>query len=326
MAGSTVVAQRGMFALICFVWGTTWLAMKVGIAVVSPGVFAGLRWSVAGSVLLLFLRARGERIAPPPRLVPRLVFVSVLLITLNQVIQLYGLKYITAGLAAVISSALTPIALLGFAAAFGQEHFTKRQIGALALGVAGVCTLFGPSALSGTLQLSQVGGALGVTIGCLCYTAGSVMTLPLMRHFGAVQLAGLTDLIGGIILLLASLAVEPGAWASMSFHWGWASLLAWLYLLIPGSLISTTMYFLLVRDWGASKPGLYAFISPVIAVVVGATLFGEHLDWGDAVGMTLMLAAAGLALRRGGPKARAPEPRDRPDGRYRRDVDDASNR
>jgi drug/metabolite transporter (DMT)-like permease len=247
------------------------------------------------------------------------------------VIQLYGLKYITAGLAAVISSALTPIALLGFAAAFGQERFTKRQVGALALGMVGVCTLFGPSALSGTLHLSEVGGALGVTIGCLCYTAGSVMTLPLMRHLGAVQLAGLTDLIGGIILLLASLAVEPGAWASMSFHWGWASFLAWLYLLIPGSLISTTMYFLLVRDWGASKPGLYAFISPVIAVVVGATLFGEHLDWGDAVGMTLMLAAAGLALRRGGStrdqaKAHAPEPLDRPAERYRRGVDDASNR
>ena len=127
-----------MFAFICFVWGTTWLAMKVGIAVVPPGVFAGLRWTVAGGVLLVILRVRGERVRPPLRFVPRLVFVSVLLITLNQVIQLYGLKFITAGLAAVISSALTPMALLGFAVAFGQERFTRRQIGALALGVLGV--------------------------------------------------------------------------------------------------------------------------------------------------------------------------------------------
>jgi drug/metabolite transporter (DMT)-like permease len=274
--------------------------MKVGIATVAPGVFAGLRWTIAGATLLLILRVRGDRVLPPLRLVPRLVFVSVLLITLNQVIQLYGLKYITAGLAAVISSALTPIALLGFAVAFGQEGFTKRQIGALTLGVVGVLTLFGPSALAGTLHLSQVAGALGVTVGCLCYTSGSVMTQPMMRHFGAVQLAGLTDMIGGIILLLASLLFEPGAWEAMSFHWGWPAFLAWLYLLIPGALISTTMYFLLVRDWGASKPGLYAFISPVIAVVAGAWLFGEPLDWGSAAGMALMLAAAGLALRRGG--------------------------
>jgi drug/metabolite transporter (DMT)-like permease len=168
----------------------------------------------------------------------------------------------------------------------------------LALGVIGVFTLFGPSALAGTLQISEVGGALGVTIGCLCYTAGSVMTQPMLRLYGAVRLAGLTDLIGGVVLLLASLLMEPGARESMSFHWGWQPLLAWLYLLIPGSLISTTMYFLLVRDWGASKPGLYAFISPVIAVIAGASVFGEQLDWGDAIGMALMLAAAGLALRR----------------------------
>jgi drug/metabolite transporter (DMT)-like permease len=287
-----------MFVFICFVWGTTWLAMKVGIAGVPPGLFAGLRWTMAGSILLLTLRLRGEWVRPPIRYIPRLIFVSILLITLNQVIQLYGLKYITAGVAAVISSALTPISLLSFAVAFGQERFTRGQIGALALGVVGVCTLFGPAALAGTLHMSEVGGALGVTVGCLCYTSGSVMTLPMMRHYEPVQLAGLTDLIGGIVLLLASLLFEPGAWAALSFHWGWASFLAWLYLLIPGSLISTTMYFLLVRDWGASKPGLYAFISPVIAVAIGAWLFGEHLDWGDAVGMTLMLAAAGLALRR----------------------------
>ncbi len=57
------------------------------------------------------------------------------------------------------------------------------------------------------------------------------------------------------------------------------------------------MYFLLVRDWGASRPGTYAFISPVIAMAIGSTLFGEKLDWGDGVGMTLMLLAAALALR-----------------------------
>jgi drug/metabolite transporter (DMT)-like permease len=290
--------RRGMFAFICFVWGTTWLAMKVGIAVVTPGVFAGLRWTAAGTVLLLTLRLRGERILPPPRLVPRLMFVSVLLISLNQVIQLYGLKYVTAGLAAVISSALTPISLLGFSVAFGQERFSLRQAGALTLGFIGVCTLFGPKALEGTLRLSEVGGALGVTIGCLCYTAGSVMTKPMMRNFGAVQLAGLTDLIGGAVLLLTSLAVEPGAWVSISLHWGWAAFFAWLYLLVPGSLIATTMYFLLVRDWGASKPGMYAFVSPVIAVVLGVLWFDEKLDWGGAVGMILMLLAAGLALRR----------------------------
>jgi drug/metabolite transporter (DMT)-like permease len=297
MNGSATPSQRAMFVFICFVWGTTWLAMKIGITTVSPGIFAGLRWSIAGALILAFRRFRGQRVMPPPRLIPRLVFVSVILITLNQVIQLYGLKYITAGLGAVISSALTPIALLVFSVTAGQERFSPRQLGAMAVGVIGVVLLFGPSAAAGTLNIWEVIGAAGVTIGVLCYTAGSVMTRPIMRTLEPVQLAGLTDLIGGLVLLVSALAVEPGAWASMHLHWGWPAFLAWLYLLVPGALMSTTMYFLLVRDWGASRPGTYAFISPVIAVVIGCGLFGEKLDWGDASGMTLMLGAAWLALR-----------------------------
>lgn len=271
--------------------------MKIGTTTVTPGIFAGLRWSIAGAILLAFRHFRGQRVMPPPRLIPRLVFVSVLLITLNQVIQLYGLKYITAGLAAVISSALTPIALLVFSVAFGQEKFSPRQFGAIGVGILGVLLLFGPAAVAGTLNVWEMIGAAGVTVGCLCYTSGSVMTRTIMRTLEPVQLAGLTDLIGGMILLLSSLAIEPGAWDAMRLHWGWPAFLAWLYLLVPGALMSTTMSFLLVRDWGASRPGTYAFISPVIAVVIGCTLFDEKLDWGDAAGMILMLGAAGLALR-----------------------------
>jgi drug/metabolite transporter (DMT)-like permease len=207
--------------------------------------------------------------------------------------------YITAGLAAVISSALTPIALLGFSVVLGQERFSARQFAAILVGIVGVLMLFGPAALAGTLDVRELAGAAGVTIGCLCYSFGSVMTRPMMRTLEPVQLAGLTGLFGGLVLLLGSLAVEPGSWESMRLQWGWPALLAWLYLLGPGALMSTTMYFLLVRDWGASRPGTYAFISPVIAVVIGCALFGETLDWGGALGMTLMLGAAGLALRPG---------------------------
>lgn len=293
-----VAQQRAMFAFICFVWGTTWLGMKIGIQTVPPGVFAGLRWLTAGIVLLLWLRWRGERIMPPPRLIGRLVGVSILLVTLNQVIQLYGLLHITAGLAAVISSGLTPIFLLIFSVGLGQEKPSWRQVGAITLGVAGVLLLFGPDAVAGTLDVWEVIGAGGVVIGCLSYSLGSVLTRPMMRNFAPVQLAGLTDVIGGGILLVFSVPLEPGGWEALTFRWGWPAFLAWLYLVIPAALVATTMYFLLVRDWGASRPGTYAFISPVIAVILGSTLFGEKLDWGQGVGMTLMLCGAGLALRR----------------------------
>ena len=205
---------------------------------------------------------------------------------------------ITAGLAAVISSGLTPIFLLMFSVGLGQERLSWRQVGAIALGVAGVLLLFGPDAVAGTLDVWEVIGASGVVIGCLSYSLGSVLTRPMMRQLAPIQLAALTDVIGGGILLIFSVPLEPGGWAALSFQWGWPAFLAWLYLVIPAALMATTMYFLLVREWGASRPGTYAFISPVIAVVLGSSLFGEKLDWGHGIGMTLMLCGAGLALRR----------------------------
>ena len=296
---SPAARQRVMFLFLCFVWGTTWLGMKVGIATIPPGLFAGSRWTVAGIVLLALRRSRGEKVRPPPRLTLRLLVVAVLLVSLNQVIQLYGLKYITAGLAAVISSALTPIALLGFSVALGQERFNARQLGAIGLGVVGVLVLFGPSAMAGTLDVWQVLGAAGVIIGCLSYSLGSVMARPMMRTLAPVQMSGLTNLIGGLVLLAGSLIAEPGAREAAVHLWSWQATAAWLYLLIPGSLMATTMYFLLVRDWGASRTGTYAFVSPVIAVVIGCSMFGEKLDWGDGLGMAIMLIAAALALRPG---------------------------
>ena len=295
---SLAARQRVLFGILCFVWGTTWLGMKVGIAVVPPGVFSGTRWTVAGLTLLLWRWARGQRLLIPMRLTGRLIIVAILMVSLNQVIQLYGLRTITAGLACVLSSALTPLALLGFAAAWGQERFARRQLVALAIGIVGVLVLFGPAALAGRLDTWEVLGAAGVIIGTMCYSAGSVMARPLMNSLAPAQMAAMTNLIGGTLLLLSSIVFEPGAAAALVHPWGWRAAIAWLYLLIPGSLLSTVIYFLLVRDWGASRTGTYAFVSPVVAVIIGTSLFGEKLDTGDVIGMVMMLVAAAIVLRR----------------------------
>ncbi|HUN40819.1 MAG TPA: EamA family transporter [Acetobacteraceae bacterium] len=308
MTLSPAARQRAMFLTLCFVWGTTWLAMKVGIATVPPGIFAGTRWTVAGLILLGIRKLQGEPIRATPRIAGRLIVVALLMVTLNQVIQLYGLKWIAAGLAAVINSALTPIALLAFAVASRQERFSPRQLAGMAVGVLGIFVLFGPAAFDGTLDLWTLLGAITVVIACLSYSAGSVMARRLMLNLAPGQMSGLTNLIGGVILLMFSIPLEPGAGEALRFHWGWPAFLAWLYLLLPGAVLATTIYFQLVHDWGASRTGTYAFVSPIVAVVLGALLFGEHVTGADLAGMSLMLAAAALALppRPAKPRAKPP--------------------
>jgi drug/metabolite transporter (DMT)-like permease len=127
----------------------------------------------------------------------------------------------------------------------------------------------------------------------------------LMRSLAPMQMSALTNLTGGLILLTTASAFEPGAGVALHFHWGWPAFLAWLYLLLPGSVLATSIYFQLMHEWGASRTGTYAFVSPVIAVILGVLLFHEQIGWSDLAGMILMLLAAALALK---PRTVSPAP------------------
>jgi drug/metabolite transporter (DMT)-like permease len=296
MSFSFLAHRRMLFAILCLVWGTTWLALKAGAMTVPPAFFSGSRWTAAGVILLLWRAARGSKVRVRPRVMGRLVLVALLMVSVNQTLMMYALRYVGSGLAAVINSALTPIALLGFGIALGQERFSLRQALGIALGISGLLLLFGPAAMSGDLDRWELLGAGGVIVGCLSYCAGSVLARPLMRSVPPVEVAAMTNVIGGAMLLTGSLLFEPGATRALTGGWSGTAWAAWLYLLLPGSLGASIIYFLLVRDWGASRAGTYAFVSPVIAVILGVMVYSERLHVTDAAGMALMLGAAGLLL------------------------------
>ena len=299
MPVSILARQRLLFAYLCFVWGVNWVAMKVGVMAVPPAFFSGVRWTFAGAVLLLWRHFSGHPVRVPWRLLPRLFWLGQLLITLNVIIMLYGLRAVPSGLAAVLSSGLTPLALLGFSVMLGQERFRPMQIAAIGVGVAGVLLLYGPKLAEGRLGFWQGMGAIGIIFGNLSYCLGSVLSRPLMRSLPPAELAGITNLIGGLTLLVLSLLLEPGVTGDVvRLNWGLDAWLAWLFLVFPASLGATTVYFVLVRDWGASRTGSYAFISPIISVAAGIAMLGERVDIVEAAGMALMLAAAALALRK----------------------------
>lgn len=288
-----------LFAVVCVVWGSTWIAMKTGTAVVPPGLFAGLRWIVAGCILLAIVGIQEGRLRLPWQLAGRVVLVALLLITSNQLLMLYALRYVGSGLGAVINCALTPLSLMGFAVAMRQERVTRRMVAAMALGVLGILTLFGPAALAGRLNGLVLLGALGIMLGTLTYSFGSVLARPLLGTMSPLMLAGLINLVGGGLLLSLSLAFEPGSIPALDLRWGVAAWGSWLFLVGPAAIGASTMFLVLVRDWGATRAGSYAFVSPIIAVLLGLVISGEALHPVDAVGMVLMLGGAWVALRKG---------------------------
>ncbi len=290
--------QRLLFGILCLVWGSTWIAMKTGTAVVPPGLFSGLRWTVAGLILLGWVWFHEGKLLVPWHLARRVFGVALLLITSNQLLNLYSLRHVGSGLGAVINSALTPLSLLGFAVALRQERITPRIGFAMGLGVIGIFMLFGPAAMQGRLDGLVLLGAFGITVGTFAYSGGSVLARPLLGTVSPVLLAGMINLTGGVTLLIFSAAFEPGAWAALNFRWGAPAWASWLFLVGPAALGASTIFLVLVRDWGASKAGSYAFISPIISVFLGLFISGEELHPVDAVGMALMLVAAWVALRK----------------------------
>ncbi|WP_448953248.1 DMT family transporter [Labrys neptuniae] len=299
-----------LFLALCAIWGTTWIGIKAGVEVVPPLLFAGTRFTAAGLLLLGIAAWRGEFELPARQDVLRFGATSLLMITLCYAALFWGMVHVDSGTGAVLEMSLTPIALMGFALWLREEVFDRRRLAALLLGVTGLAMLFGPTALRSWAQASGEGamlrlaGAAAVASAAVTYGWGSVVARPLLRRYASIFVAGSTTLIGGLLLLAISLAAEPGAVSALGGQWGAAAWAGWVFLVLFGSLIGYTIYMTLLREIGATRAGTYAFVSPIIAVLLGMACFGEQIHPLDVVGMAVMLAAAALAMaeRKPGPR------------------------
>jgi drug/metabolite transporter (DMT)-like permease len=290
------------FLMLCGIWGSTWIGTKAGIQVVPPLLFAGTRFTAAGVLLLLYAWMKGEAAVFKLAGCGRFAAVSILMITLCYGPLFWGMQYIDTGTAAVLEMSLTPIALLCFALLLREERLDIRRILAIVLGVSGLIVLFWPSATVGQVvkpepfARASLWGGLAVASAAFTYGYGSVLARPLLRTYPALFVAGLTTLVGGVALVAAALAFEPGAVSALSGNWGTTAWASWFFLVIFGSLIGYTTYMRLLRDIGASRAGSYAFVSPVIAVALGALFFSEQVTVFDVIGIIVMLSGAYLAM------------------------------
>lgn len=284
------------------IWGMTWVAAKFGVDSVPPMLFVGTRYVAAGGILLLWQVWRGETLRVRPRDIGLVAAAAFLMVTGSAAGLYWAVQHVPTGLISVINNALMPLALLLLAVAARQEHCSLRQVCAIALGMLGLVLLLGPAALAqGGYNTSDplLGwGIAAAILATLAYAGGSVLARPLLGAYPPESLAAITNFGGGIALVLLSLAFEPGARAALSGNWGVAAWGGWAFLVIFGSLIAYSVWLRLIRDWGASRAGLYAFISPIIAVFLGVLLFGETVHVIEAAGMAVMLLSAWLALGR----------------------------
>jgi drug/metabolite transporter (DMT)-like permease len=286
-----------LFAAMSAIWGLTWLATATGVQHVPPLFFAATRFLAAGILMLGLHVVRGGSLALAPSWWPRLAIAGVLSVSLTNGPHFWAIVRVESGLAAVMNLSLLPIMLLLIGRLHGEERFTWRGVVGIALGIAGLALLFNPGSPRFGDPAVLAGGA-AILLGTICYAWGSVLNRPLLRAGAPLVISGWASLLGGIVLLAASAAIEPAA--DLGAFLLWPVLAGWLYLVIFGSVIAYTIFMYLLRDWGPSRAGLFSFISPIIAVLAGTLVRGERIGPLDVAAMLILLGAAWLAGRNPG--------------------------
>ena len=299
-----MTADHLLFLLMSLIWGVTWIATKAGINVVPPLFFGAVRYVLVCAVMLVVVRGLRDVFAHGRA--PRLIVTGVLVVVGTYGFLYWGMQFVASGVAGVVNMSMNPVCLFGFAILLGQERPTWRHALALALGVGGLVILFsGTADVAGTA--SELWGAAALVAAALSYCLGSVLSRPLLGELTPLQLTAAQAIVGAIGLTALSLLLEPISAATFRALLTPVPIGGLLFLVIAGTFIAYTIFLRLVRDWGAPRAGLYSFVSPVVALLLGAIVYAEPLTWRELTGAAILLFAAAIAIaRRPVPAAPAP--------------------
>ena len=276
------------FAIIYFVWGSTFFAIRVGVAEVPPLLLASMRFLVAGLVLYLWMLARGER-SPTLRQWISASLLACLIFVLDYGLLFWSEQRVPSGIAAVMLATIPVFMALSEIIFLRTRRMTVSLAVALLIGICGVAVLMSRALNLGGAPVDR-GGAIALIIGAVTWSIASVLTRKLTLPESKVMSSGVQMLAGGVLLAVVSAALgEFGRFhpASVSREAWWAL----LYLIVFGSIIGFTAYVWLLHHQSPTKVGTYAYVNPVVAVIVGYFLGGEALDARIVLGAVFVLVS-----------------------------------
>lgn len=270
-----------LFALY-IIWGSTYFAIAIGVASWPPLMMAGIRFLSAGGLLIVYLLATGHKL-PARRPLLNAALIGILLLAVgNGFVTLAEHQHVPSGIAAVMV-ATVPLFTLCFSRFFGIATRKIEWLG-IAIGLAGIILLNSGGNLSGNPW-----GALLILIGSMSWAFGSVygsrIELPTGMMAGAVEM-----LAAGIVLMVASTLTGEKLTQMPS----WSGIIAVAYLAIFGSLIAINAYMYLIRNVTPAVATSYAYVNPVVAVLLGTGFAGESLSLTEWTALGVIIFAVVL--------------------------------
>lgn len=274
------------FAVIYFVWGSTFLAIRIGVHEVPPFLLAGIRFLIAGLVLFLWTIARGERL-PTTRQWTSISLLAILIFGIDYGLLFWAEQRVPSGIAAVMMAIIPTFMAMSEIIFLKTQELTVRLAAALLIGLAGVAVLMSHSLNLGGAPVNTL-SAVALIVASISWSIGSALSRRLPLPASKAMSSGAQMLAGGIFLSIAAAALGEFP----KFHPAAVSREAWLslaYLIVFGSIIAFTAYVWLIHHESPTKVGTYAYVNPVVAVILGYFLGGEALGSRTILGTLLVL-------------------------------------
>jgi drug/metabolite transporter (DMT)-like permease len=276
------------FAIIYFVWGSTFLAIRVGVHEVPPFLFAALRFLAAGAVLFGWMLAKGEPL-PTVRQWASISLIATLIFVGDYGLLFWAEQRVPSGIAAVMMATIPAFMALSEIVFLRTQRLTLRLAVALVVGLAGVAVLILPSLHLGDQPIDRA-GAIACLIGAIDWSIASALSRKLPLPKSRPMNSGAQMLAGGVFLTLASATLGE----FHRFRPATVSTNAWLalvYLIVPGSIIGFTAYVWLLSHESPTKVGTYAYVNPVVAVLLGFFVAAEALGPRTILGTLAVLVS-----------------------------------
>ena len=270
-------------AMVCFFWGTTWIASREGVQHMPALQLAGMRQLLGGSCYVIFFLAKGAQWPRGKEWGP-IIVLSFLNFMVSNTLSTWGVQYISAGLGSIIGS-IFPLWLVIIGLFGARTRMKPKSIAGLLLGFAGICVIFYEH-LHDFLDSAFRLGILLSLISTWSWAFGTLYTKKHAIHFNPYFGLGLQMVISGLILSLTAQAVGQ---AIPFTAIPWQSWTAIAYLVVFGSVFSFIAYLYALQNLKTEQASIYAYINPIVAVLLGALLFGEILTPFIIVGVLITL-------------------------------------
>ncbi len=281
------------YLAVYIIWGTTYLGIRFAIETMPPFLMAGTRFLAAGALLYLWTRLRGTPHPPLASWGPALLS-GAFMIGVAQGAVSWAEQYVNSGLAAVLAGTM-PIWMLTFNwARPGGQRPNAVMVTGVAAGFVGVMILLAPWQTADR-DVHLLGAAV-ILLGVMSWTGGSIYTRTLKISPSHFQTTAMQMLCAGALLTLAGTLV--GDWSGVSLgNLSLLSVLSWAYLVVVGSIVALTSYTWLLGVSQPSRVATYAYVNPVVAVLLGWLLANELLSARMAVGVAVIVGAVVLVTR-----------------------------